>query len=97
MPKLPGASGATPTGRGSVPSKQTNSLLYKKTAADMHSAAVRFSSEVGTPPYETFVDCSLSVSLKRLKWESKVTNPFIPWKKAFPPVSFARRINELCP
>src|SRR5687767_14051974 len=29
-------------------------------------------------PYETLVDCSFSVSFRRLKWESKLTNPLVP-------------------
>ena len=47
--------------------------------------------------YETLPYCSFSVRRSLSKYESKVTNPVMPWKYASPPVSFDTRLSELCP
>src|SRR5262245_47998559 len=42
-----------------------------------------------------FQDTRFSSRRKRSKYESKVTKPVVPWKKALPPVSCDTRFNEL--
>ena|SRR6185503_17992970 len=45
--------------------------------------------------YEAVAYCRFNSARNRSKYESKVTNPLVPWKKARPRVARAMRLSEL--
>ena len=56
-----------------------------------------FSARLALFSYEAVAYCRLSSARSRLKYESNVTKPVVPWKKARPPVSCDTRFKELWP